>query len=189
MHRRPARSVFPFSPSISFFACVPLFSPDCLKTDRVTVQSFVSLISSLRLLLSPFLRSSPNGLRVTAASSLPATTSRLDPPLELLFAHSSIFRCDVTFPGPISSFFRTRRQASPASLLSTGFSFTSLLSKSHSGGSPVEPKRMKTTDGLPVTVSQTHVLIGFFTRTDLTDGTEYSAGRRTRTCFSAVYMF
>ena len=106
------------------------------------------------------------------------------------FCAFSIFRdFNVVFPGPISSFFRFCRQASPASLLSTGFPFTSLLPTFHSGGSPVEPKRRKATDGLSVSMSWTPVLIGFSTRTDLTDGTEYSARRTTRTCFSAVCIF
>ena len=56
----------------------------------------------------------------------------------------------------------------------------------HLGGSPVEPKRRQTTDGLSVTVSQTYVLIGFSTQTDLTNGTEYSAGRTTRACFNSM---
>jgi len=32
-------------------------------------------------------------------------------------------------------------------------------------------------------------LIGFSTRTRLTNGTEYSVGRTTRACFGAVYIF
>ena len=67
-------------------------------------------------------------------------TSR--PSARASFCAFSIFRdCDVAFPGPISSFFPFCRQASPTSLLSTCFPFTSLLPTFHSGGSPVEPKR------------------------------------------------
>jgi hypothetical protein len=160
------------------------------------MQSFVSLGSSLPLpslsVSTPSTERFKRCRRLKSARhrlvSIPCIASR--PSARASFCAFSIFwDCDVAFPGPISSFFRTRRQASPASLLSTGFPFTSLLSKFHSGESPVEPKRRKPTDGLSVSMSWTPVLIGFSTRADLTDGTEYSAGRTTRACFSADYIF
>lgn len=40
--------------SLYFWASVFLFSPDRLKTNRATILSFVSLVSYLPLLLSPF---------------------------------------------------------------------------------------------------------------------------------------
>jgi len=129
--------VFPFI----FWPCVFLFSPDRLKAIRATVLSFVSLVSYLPLLLSPFLLPSPNGLHLASASCLPATASRLshdsrlDPPFTRLsfFCPFSISRdCGLTF-------FPTHRQAIPDWLLS--ICFPVLSRRFHSGGSPVEPNR------------------------------------------------